>query len=173
MADGTRSTHHDTLPPHTEAARNRLEARAATGRAGLQENVHAAVLRARAYIESHLGEQLTLQDLSRVACMSRFHLARRFRHGTGTSPMQYLHQLRIQQAKHLLRLSGRSLSQIAVELGFFDQSHFTRCFRRATGTTPGAYARQQAMSGSMHATRGPCSGHDVHETPTATTGTSP
>lgn len=173
MADGTRSTHHETHPPQTESNRNRLDKVAAPGQSILHESVHAAVLRARAYIESHLGEQMTLQDLSRVACMSRFHLARRFRHGTGTSPMQYLHQLRIQQAKHLLRLSGRSLSQIAVELGFFDQSHFTRCFRRATGTTPGAYARQQAMPGPMHPAHGPSGDQHVPATPSATTGTSP
>lgn len=103
-----------------------------------------AVAAARTYIESHLAEPLTLSDISRVACMSRYHLARRFRHATGTSPMQYLLQLRIRRAQELLQRPRSSISAIAVELGFFDQSHFTRSFRRATGITPGHYARRQA-----------------------------
>lgn len=119
--------------------------------AGADGARHAlAVLRARMFMETHVGDTMTLADIARAACMSRFHLARRFRMATGQSPMQYLLALRIGRAKELLQDPRRSLSAIALELGFFDQSHFTRSFRRATGTTPGAYLRSRITQPSAH-----------------------
>ena len=74
--------------------------------------------------------------------MSRFHFARLFRRSTGRSPMEYLLHVRLERAKALLRRGGMPISDIAVAIGFADQSHFTRHFRRAIGTTPLRYARQ-------------------------------
>ena len=101
-----------------------------------------AVLRAIEYIERHLCEPIGVEQLAAAACMSRFHFARVFRRATGFSPMEYLRQRRIEQAQVLL-LEGRyKVSEIASDLGFFDQSHFVRRFRRATGCTPARYARE-------------------------------
>jgi AraC-like DNA-binding protein len=90
---------------------------------------------------AHIGESISLEALARVACMSRFHFARRFRQSTGSSPMAYLLQMRIQRARCLLEEGESKIADIAAELGFFDQSHFTRTFRRAIGMSPRAYAR--------------------------------
>ncbi|WP_266182060.1 helix-turn-helix transcriptional regulator [Dyella humicola] len=93
-------------------------------------------------IHKRLGEKMTLQDIADAACMSRFHFARLFRRSTGYSPMEYLLQVRLEQAKALLRLRAMRISDIAVEIGFADQSHLTRHFRRAVGMTPLQYARR-------------------------------
>lgn len=94
------------------------------------------------YLDDHLGDSVRLEDLARLASVSRFHLARRFRSRTGESPMAFLRRLRIERAKELLA-RGEPIGHVAAELGFYDQSHFTRHFTRMVGTTPGQYARRQ------------------------------
>jgi len=111
-----------------------------------------AVTRAIAYIEQHLCEPIGVQQLAAAACMSRFHFARVFRRATGFSPMEYLRHRRIEQAQVLLREGRYKVSEIASDLGFFDQSHFVRRFRRATGCTPARYAR--GLNGSLQGSQG-------------------
>ncbi|MBF6024323.1 helix-turn-helix domain-containing protein [Lysobacter niastensis] len=101
------------------------------------------VLRIHDYMATHIGESISLESLARVACMSRFHFARRFRQSTGCSPMAFLLRMRIERARGLLADGDTRIADIAAELGFFDQSHFTRTFRRTTGMSPRAYARAQ------------------------------
>ncbi|HEY0502273.1 MAG TPA: AraC family transcriptional regulator [Lysobacter sp.] len=100
-----------------------------------------ALERTIAHIHAHLFDNLSLGDLARIACVSRFHFARMFRVRTGFSPMKYVQNERIEIAKHLLRTHEGNISSIAAALGFFDQSHFSRVFRKLTGVSPGRYAR--------------------------------
>lgn len=93
------------------------------------------------YIEHHLGDAISLEDLARVAGVSRFHFARQFRARTGESPMGYLMRTRVERAKTRLRDSRTRVIDIAAEFGFADQSHFARTFRRLVGMPPSAYAR--------------------------------
>jgi AraC family transcriptional regulator len=97
--------------------------------------------RVRDFIELNLGEAISLEDLARVAGVSRFHFARQFRAYTGESPMGYLVRTRVERAKTLLRDSHARVVDISAELGFADQSHFGRTFRRMVGMPPSAYAR--------------------------------
>ena len=93
------------------------------------------------YIEQHLGDAFTLEDLARAVGVSRFHFARLFRISTGESPMEFLLRSRIERAKQILVTSDRRMSEIAATLGFCDQSHFSRSFRRYAGVTPRQFAR--------------------------------
>jgi AraC family transcriptional regulator len=77
-----------------------------------------------------------------VACgLSGDHFARAFRKSTGLPPHAWLNRARVERAKTLLRERGKSLSEIALESGFFDQSHFTRVFAQRVGLAPGAWRR--------------------------------
>jgi AraC family transcriptional regulator len=105
-----------------------------------------AMSRVITHIEENLGEGLTLGTLASVACVSRFHFARMFRLSTGFSPMAYVVRRRVERARLQLMRGYQRLSDLAVELGFCDQSHFTRIFRRMTGVTPREYARLQYPS---------------------------
>jgi AraC family transcriptional regulator len=98
------------------------------------------IRRVKAFMREELGRDLTLEELARVAGLSRFHFIREFRRATGESPHRYLMNLRVLRAEALLRTKGRtvSLAQVAADTGFFDQSHLTRHFRRTLGTTPAA-----------------------------------
>src|SRR5262249_9657937 len=91
------------------------------------------------YIESHLGEDLTLERIAEAAAMSPFRFARAFRKATGQSPRQYVIIRRIERAKELLRSTDRDLSEIAMGIGFATQSHFTAVFHKRCGTTPKKY----------------------------------
>jgi AraC family transcriptional regulator len=82
---------------------------------------------------------LHLEELARVAGISRFHFAREFKRMTGVPPHQYLVKLRIQRAKSLLEGTTMPLSEVGLQSGFSHQSHFSRLFRRFTGTTPQSY----------------------------------
>ena len=99
-----------------------------------------AVTRAKAYIEAHCAENITLDDLARAAYLSPFHLARVFQRATGLPPHAYLLQTRILRAKALLA-HGRAITDAAYELGFVDQSHFHRHFKRIVGLTPGEFSK--------------------------------
>jgi len=99
-----------------------------------------AIRRAKAYIDAYYREDITLHDLSGAAFLSPFHLTRVFQQETGLPPHAYLIQQRIVHAKELL-LQGWSLTEVAYELGFVDQSHFHRHFKRIVGVTPGEYRR--------------------------------
>jgi AraC family transcriptional regulator len=107
-------------------------------RGGLNLRARERVL---AYVEQHLGERLTLDALAGAACMSRFHFSRMFRASMGESPMAYVARRRLESAERLLAQGKRPICEIAVTLGFCDQSHFTRLFRHRTGLTPGEFAR--------------------------------
>lgn len=100
---------------------------------------HRAVAAVKDYLAAHLGDKVALDDLARVAGLSAYHLLRVFKRETGVTPHAYLTQLRVERGRHLLR-QGRSVAEIALETGFYDQSHFTNTFHRFMGTTPLRYA---------------------------------
>ncbi len=100
-----------------------------------------ALRRVRSYIDEHIGERISLDELARQAGVSRFHFARQFRLSTGESPMSYLRRVRIERSKRILQTRDTSIAEVAAQLGFSDQSHFTRIFGRLVGTSPGSFAR--------------------------------
>lgn len=81
---------------------------------------------------------LTVQDLADTVDMDAFTFSRGFKARTGRSPYQYLLQLRVDRALHMLLSTETSLIEIAYSCGFSSQAHFTTVFRRITGLTPGA-----------------------------------
>lgn len=99
----------------------------------------APAARVREYIHAHLAENVTLDQLARVANLSPFHLLRVFQREAGLPPHAYQTQLRVARAKSLLAL-GLSPAQVALDTGFADQSHLTRHFKRLVGVAPGRYA---------------------------------
>lgn len=110
--------------------------------AGLSTKVLAHVI---AYIEDSKETLVTLDTLSHVAGVSRFHFSRLFKISMGISPMAYVEQSRIRKAQEFILLGKASLAEIALMVGFVDQSHFTRRFQRYTGCTPAAFAQKHGL----------------------------
>jgi len=96
------------------------------------------------YIEAHLPENISLRVLADVAGLSTFHFARLFRASTGLSPHRFIVQNRVDRARDMLRHNNRSIAEVALAVGFCDQSHFAMHFKRRCGKTPRAYQLEMA-----------------------------
>ena len=96
------------------------------------------VRRAKEYLRAHLTDAITLDDLVAHAGLDKYHLCRAFRAQVGMPPHAYLTHLRIARAKELL-LRGVRASDVAPQVGLYDQAQLTRHFRRLVGTTPARY----------------------------------
>ena len=91
----------------------------------------------------HLTEDFSLDRLAAQAGLSRFHFQRLFKAATGVSPSRYHIDLRINEARRLLRETKLSVVDVALEVGYANPSHFARLFRRETGLSPSDYRRQR------------------------------
>ncbi len=98
-----------------------------------------AVSRVTAHIGANLKARLSLEDLSQVAGISTFHFSRVFKTHTGLSVHQYIVECRLESARALLMGTDKSISRIALEMGFSSQSHLTTAFRKRFGMTPKTY----------------------------------
>jgi AraC-like DNA-binding protein len=102
-----------------------------------------AMRRVREHVDAHLSESMGLADLAAVAGLSVYHFAREFKHSAGITPHYYLVQRRVERAQDMLARTDLSVSEIALAVGFSDQSHLTRHFRHMLGTTPREFRRAQ------------------------------
>lgn len=91
------------------------------------------------HMETHYGENVSMEEMARLAGLSSTHFNRRFQQLLRSSPTEHLRHIRVHVACRLLSSTYRPIADIAIETGFTDQSHFTRCFRECTGLTPRAY----------------------------------
>jgi AraC family transcriptional regulator of arabinose operon len=96
----------------------------------------APLLDLRAHIENHFTEKLRLPDLARLAAWSVPHLCTEFRRFFGVPIIQYVQQLRMNQAAYLLRDHNRRISEIAVLVGYPDLYTFSKMFKRRFGVSP-------------------------------------
>ncbi|MDH1263444.1 AraC family transcriptional regulator [Pseudomonas sp. GD03944] len=101
----------------------------------------AVALRARDYLHAHLEQNVGLDDLALATGVDRFRLSRAFKSAFGLAPHAYLIQLRLSKARSLLA-HGHAPAEVAMALGFADQSHLGRWFRRSYGLTPANYRRR-------------------------------
>lgn len=95
------------------------------------------------HVEAHLGRDLSLARLARVAGVSASHFKTLFKRSLGVPVHEYVIQRRVERAKTLLASSELPASQIALETGFSHQSHMARHMRRILGVTPAAIARSR------------------------------
>jgi AraC-like DNA-binding protein len=97
--------------------------------------------RVREHIDQQIAGKLSLHELADIAGLSASHFSRAFRQSVGMPPHRYLRHRRIEIAAEQIRNTALPLAQIALAVGFSDQSHFTREFVRVLGETPSAYRR--------------------------------
>jgi AraC-like DNA-binding protein/ligand-binding sensor protein len=97
-----------------------------------------AVIKARAFIDEHLGEELSLEPVARAAGMSSFYFCKIFKGATGVTFTDYVARARVEKTKQLLLNPHMRVSEAAYEAGFQSLSQFNRVFRRIEGQAPSA-----------------------------------
>ena len=138
----------DCHPDELHAALRRLCCRLDPSLLGMRSPAAArgglapgALRRVREHIRSRLSERIELNELAAIAGLSDCHFSRAFKQSTGVPPHRYVMQRRIEAAAVMIERTDRPLSEIALEVGFSDQSHFTRMFSRLAHQTPRGYRR--------------------------------
>jgi transcriptional regulator GlxA family with amidase domain len=124
-------------------------------RALLRGHPHAdaAVRACQASMEARFREHDALAAAVKKAGIPERTLKRRFRQATGTTPIDYLQNLRIEEAKRILESTRTPVEEIGCLVGYDDPSFFRRLFKRKTGLTAGAYRRMfQAVPDAAAAT---------------------
>ena len=108
--------------------------------------LHERLCRARRYIDECYDLPLDLTEISKQACLSRYHFLRLFRDTFDTTPHQYLIRRRIEKAKELLRSRGLSVTDVCFEVGFQSLGSFSSLFRRYVGHAPINYRKREMES---------------------------
>ena len=91
------------------------------------------------YIEQHISNQITLEDLAALVHFEKSHLTERFKEMWGISPIRYVNYLRIERAKALLATTDKSVTEIAASAGFASIHYFCRYFKEKENMTPIQY----------------------------------
>ena len=113
------------------------------------------------YIDAHLAERITGQDLAALIDVSIGQLFRAFKVSVGIPPLRYVVARRLESACTLLRTTRDPLSQIALTAGFCDQSHFCRVFRRVLHVTPAAWRSVNSLDPKLRFREGLSSRSDA------------
>jgi AraC-like DNA-binding protein len=108
----------------------------------LREDLLRRLCRARDAIHHRSEEPLTLQDLARMAGLSRFHFLRSFREVFSATPHEYLTRVRLHRARQLLLEERASVTGVCFEVGFQSLGSFSALFRRRMGEPPASFRRR-------------------------------
>ncbi|GAB3637702.1 AraC family transcriptional regulator [Hymenobacter arcticus] len=94
------------------------------------------------HIKEHLADNLSVEKLSALACMSKATFFRVFKREFGLTPVEYIVRERLAEAKRLLRQPLASVAEVCLRAGFNNLSYFQALFKKHEGITPGAYKKQ-------------------------------
>lgn len=125
-----------------------------------QRQVDDAVIAAcQEWIARHYDEDAPVAAMARRSGLPERSFKRRFAHATGMALLEYVHILRLEEAKHLLETSNLPIEAVANEVGYEDASFFGRLFRRKVGLTPAQYRRRfAALRHALHRAQPPPAG---------------
>ena len=99
------------------------------------------------YIKQHLTENLTIDKLSELACMSKATFFRVFKREFGLTPVEFIIRERLSEAKRLLRHPCMAVAEVCLRAGFNNLSYFQALFKKHEGVTPGTYKKQLESRG--------------------------
>jgi two-component system, response regulator YesN len=101
--------------------------------------VSFVVRQAIEYLKQHHRERVTLDEVARHCCVSKYHLSHLFKQEVGVGVIDFLNQMRLEKAIFYLHSSDWSVQQIAGQVGYADANYFSRLFRQRTGCSPSEY----------------------------------
>lgn len=102
----------------------------------------AVIARCQTWIAEHYPEPNPVAAMLRLSGLAERSFKRRFQQATGMSPLEYVHALRIEEAKQMLEASEQPIDAIAQEVGYEDTGFFSRLFRRKVNLSPAQYRKR-------------------------------
>ena len=100
------------------------------------------ILKIQIWLEKHMAENILMEGVVNDFGLSMRNFIRRFKEATDQTPIQYLQNLRIEKAKHLLESSKMMFDQITFHVGYEDGNSFRRLFKEKVGITPSVYRKR-------------------------------
>ena len=94
------------------------------------------------YIQTNISEPITIKDIANYYGYTRFHISRVFKEATGTTVLDYISFVKVEEAKKLLKKSDESIAEIAVKCGFSSQGYFCKIFKKYENISPNEYKKQ-------------------------------
>jgi transcriptional regulator GlxA family with amidase domain len=102
----------------------------------------SAIANCQSWIAEHYDAPAPVAAMAQLSGLAERSFKRRFQLATGMTPLEYVHTLRLEEAKHLLESSTDSIEAIANQVGYEDAGFFSRLFRRRVSLTPALYRRR-------------------------------
>jgi len=110
--------------------------------ASSRQSDDAVIARCQGWIAEHYASAGPVAQMTRLSGLAERSFTRRFREATGMAPLEYVHTLRLEEAKQMLEAGEEPVEGIANEVGYEDAAFFSRLFRRKVGLTPVQYRRR-------------------------------
>ncbi|MCW5897833.1 MAG: helix-turn-helix domain-containing protein [Flavobacteriales bacterium] len=114
---------------------------------GRRDHGDAEILSAQQWLDTHFTVASPVEGMIERSRLAERTFMRRFRRTTGHTPIAYVQQLRIEEAKRRLERTDTSIEEIGWQVGYEDPAFFRRLFKRTTGITPGAYRKRFLVPG--------------------------
>jgi AraC-like DNA-binding protein len=129
-----------TKPDHSATSKTfyAIEVERIAQQSGLPQYQYMQIRQSKDFMEQYYAEKIELNRIALAACMSRFHFIRLFQLVYGTTPRQFLKDLRINKAKVLIK-EGLSVTQVCFEVGYESLPTFSSAFKKGTGCSPKEY----------------------------------
>jgi len=106
---------------------------------GLKDHKDEVIRNAQEFIEGHVNERLTVEQLALQSAMDRINFTRRFKKATQLSPADYVQRVKVEHAKRLFESTDMQINEVMYDLGYIDIKAFRETFKRIVGMTPGDY----------------------------------
>ena len=97
------------------------------------------IMQTQVWLQDNFSKNIVLSDVAELFKMSVRSFNRRFKDATGSTPLHYLQQIRIETAKELLKTSNLTIHEISEQVGYQDLAHFNKLFKRLLSTSPNQY----------------------------------
>ncbi|OQP40016.1 hypothetical protein A4H97_17520 [Niastella yeongjuensis] len=106
---------------------------------GLKDHKDEVIRDIQHFIEQHMGDRLTVDQLAIHCSMDRINFTRRFKKATQLSPADYVQRIKVEGAKRLFESTGKQINEVMYEVGYVDVKAFRQLFKKIAGMTPGDY----------------------------------
>ncbi|MBS1689503.1 MAG: helix-turn-helix domain-containing protein [Bacteroidetes bacterium] len=106
---------------------------------GLKDHTDDTIRDIQEFIEQHISDRLTVDQLALKCAMDRINFSRRFKRATQLAPADYVQRIKVEAAKRQFESTAKQIAEVMYEVGYGDAKAFRNTFKKIAGMTPGAY----------------------------------